>query len=173
MKYEGVSKMSESSMLEVVKNCLIRRPKVRIAFGLASNNFMYLLSNTALCAGCFGNDFILEAYCRDSFARLAPILLWHRKVAMPETMKVQAWRRHRERNIVYIFPQYRNTPIAQRNQARPKRVWLGPPHHYHLSEQRLSDGPVTQHVPDEEISLYLLQSGYRVVELIRHMVCWK
>ena len=42
------------------------------AFGLASNNFIYLLSNTALCAGCFGNDFILVAYCRDSFARLAP-----------------------------------------------------------------------------------------------------
>ena len=62
--------MSESSMLEAVKNRLIRRPKVRIA--LASNNFVYLLSNTALCAGCFGNDFILEAYCRDSFARLAP-----------------------------------------------------------------------------------------------------
>ena len=72
MKYEGVSKMAESSMLEAVKNCLIRRPKVRIAFGLASNNFIYLLSNTVLCAGCFGNDFILEAYCRDSFARLAP-----------------------------------------------------------------------------------------------------
>ena len=72
MKYEGVSKMSESSMLEAVKNCLIRRPKVRIAFGLASNNFIYLLSNTALCAGCFGKYFILEAYCRDSFARLAP-----------------------------------------------------------------------------------------------------
>ena len=31
MKYEGVSKMSEKSMLEAVKNCLIRRPKVRIA----------------------------------------------------------------------------------------------------------------------------------------------
>ena len=26
MKYEGVSKMSESSMLEAVKNCLIQRP---------------------------------------------------------------------------------------------------------------------------------------------------
>ena len=64
--------MSESSMLEAVKNCLIRRPKVRNALGLASNNFMYLLSNTALYAGCFGNDFILEAHCRDSFARLAP-----------------------------------------------------------------------------------------------------
>ena len=38
MKYEGVSKMSESSMLEAVKNCLIRRPKVRIAFGLASDD---------------------------------------------------------------------------------------------------------------------------------------
>ena len=38
MKYVGVSKMSESSMLEAVKNCLIRRPKVRIAFGLASLN---------------------------------------------------------------------------------------------------------------------------------------
>ena len=49
------------------KNCLMR-----MAFGLASNNFIYLLSNTALCAGCFDNDFILVAYCRDSFARLAP-----------------------------------------------------------------------------------------------------
>ena len=58
MKYDGVSKMSESSMLEAVKNCLIRRPKVRITFGLASNNFIYLLSNSALCAGCFGIDFI-------------------------------------------------------------------------------------------------------------------
>ena len=41
MKYEGVSKMSENSMLEAVKNCLIRRPKVGIALGLASNNFIY------------------------------------------------------------------------------------------------------------------------------------
>ena len=64
--------MSESSMLKAVKNCLIRRPKVRIALGLVSNNFIYLLSHTTLCAGCFGNDFTLEAYCRDSFARLAP-----------------------------------------------------------------------------------------------------
>ena len=53
MKYEGVSKMLEKSMLEAVKNCLIRRPKERIALGLASNNFIYLLSNNALCAGCF------------------------------------------------------------------------------------------------------------------------
>ena len=45
-KYEGVSKISEKLMLEAVKNCLIRRPKVRITFGLASNN-IYLLSNTA------------------------------------------------------------------------------------------------------------------------------
>ena len=74
MKYEGVSKMSEKSMLEAVKNCLIRKPKVGIALGLASNNFIYVLSNTALCAGWFGNDFILVAYCRDSFARLAPTL---------------------------------------------------------------------------------------------------
>ena len=66
--------MLESSMLEAVKNCLIRRPKVRIALGLASNNFIYLLSNTALCAGCFGNGFILVAYCRDNLARLAPKL---------------------------------------------------------------------------------------------------
>ena len=71
-KYEGVSKMSEKSMMEALKNCLMRRPKVRMAFGLASNDFIYLLSNTVLCAGCFGNYFILEAYCRDSFARLAP-----------------------------------------------------------------------------------------------------
>ena len=48
--------MSESSTLEAVENCLIRRLKVRIA----SNDFIYLLSNTALCAGCFGNDFILK-----------------------------------------------------------------------------------------------------------------
>ena len=71
MKYEGVSKMSEKSMLEAVKNCLIRRPKVGIALGFASNNFIYVLSNNALCAGWFGYDFILVAYCRDSFARLA------------------------------------------------------------------------------------------------------
>ena len=66
--------MSEKSMLEAVENCLIRRPKVGIALGLASNNFIYVLSNTALCAGLFGNDFILVAYYRDSFARLAPKL---------------------------------------------------------------------------------------------------
>ena len=35
MKYEGVSKMSEKSMSEAVNNCLIRRPKVRIALALA------------------------------------------------------------------------------------------------------------------------------------------
>ena len=60
MKYEGVSKMSENAMLEAIKNCLIRRPNVRIAPGLATYNFIYLLSNTALYAGCLGNDFILE-----------------------------------------------------------------------------------------------------------------
>ena len=72
MNYEGVSKMSEKSILEAVKNCLIQRPKVRIALGLASNNCPYVLSNTALCAGWFDNEFVLVAYCRDSFARLAP-----------------------------------------------------------------------------------------------------
>ena len=51
---------------------LMRRPKVRMAFGLSSNNFIYLFSNTTLCAGCFGNDFILETYCRYGFASLAP-----------------------------------------------------------------------------------------------------
>ena len=66
--------MSESSMLEAVKNSSMRRPNVQMAFSLASNNFIYLLSNTALCAGCFGNDFILEAYSRDGFACLAPKL---------------------------------------------------------------------------------------------------
>ena len=70
-KYEGVSKMSESLMLEAVKNCLIRRPKVHIAFGIASNNFIYLLSNTASCVWCLGSYLILEQYCRDSLARLA------------------------------------------------------------------------------------------------------
>ena len=38
MKYEGVSKMSEKSMLEAVKNYLIRRPKVRIA----QTRFVYI-----------------------------------------------------------------------------------------------------------------------------------
>ena len=61
VKYEGVSKMSEKSMMEAVKNCLMRRPKVGIVLGLASNNFIYVLSNTALCAGWFGNDLILVA----------------------------------------------------------------------------------------------------------------
>ena len=74
IKYEGVSKMPGNPMLGAVKNCLIRRPKVRIALGLASNNFIYVLSNTALCAGCFGNYFILVAYCIDNLARLAPKL---------------------------------------------------------------------------------------------------
>ena len=61
MKYEGVSKMSETSMLGAAKNCLIRRPKVGIALGLASNNFIYVLSNTALFAGWFGNEIALHA----------------------------------------------------------------------------------------------------------------
>ena len=74
MKYEGASKMSEQSMLEAVKNCLIRMPKVRIALGLASHNFIYVLSNTPLCAGWFSNEFVLVAYCRDRFACLAPKL---------------------------------------------------------------------------------------------------
>ena len=71
-KYEGVSKMFETIMVEGVKNCLKRRPKVRMAFGLVSNNFIYLLWNTASFVGCKGSDLISEAYCRDSFARLAP-----------------------------------------------------------------------------------------------------
>ena len=66
--------MAEKSMLQAVKNCLIRRPKVLMAFGLASNNFNDLLSKTASCAGCLGSDLILEAYCRHSFVRLAPKL---------------------------------------------------------------------------------------------------
>ena len=77
--YEGVSKMSGKSMLEAVKNWSIRRPNVRMAFGLASNNFIYgnyLWSNTASCARCLGSDLILEAYCRDSFARLARLGSW-------------------------------------------------------------------------------------------------
>ena len=63
MKYEGVSKMSETTMLEAVKRCLIRRPKVRIALGLASNNFIYVLSNTALCTGWFGNEYVYVYVC--------------------------------------------------------------------------------------------------------------
>ena len=41
-KYEGVSKMSEISMQEAVKNCIMLRPKVRMTFGLASNILLYL-----------------------------------------------------------------------------------------------------------------------------------
>ena len=60
-KYEGVSKMSEKSMSEAVKNCVMRRPKVWMTFDLASNNFIYLLSNTASWLGCLGSELILEA----------------------------------------------------------------------------------------------------------------
>ena len=63
--------MFEKSMLEAVRNYLIRRPKVRMAFGLASNIFIYLLSKTAPCVGCLGSDLILEQYCRESCVRLA------------------------------------------------------------------------------------------------------
>ena len=42
-KYERVSKMSEKSMLETVKNCYI---------------YIYIL-NTASCVGCLGSDMIL------------------------------------------------------------------------------------------------------------------
>ena len=73
IKYKGVSKMAENSMLEAVKNCLIQRSKVHIALSLAWNYFIYLLSN-ALCAGYFDNDFILVAYYRDNLACLAPKL---------------------------------------------------------------------------------------------------
>ena len=59
-KYENVSKMSEIYMLKAVKNCLMRRPKVQMEFGLASNNFIYLLSNTVSCVGCLGSDLILH-----------------------------------------------------------------------------------------------------------------
>ena len=52
---------------------LKKKPSLlRMTFGLASNNFIYLLSNTATCVGCLGIDLVLEAYCRDSFARPAP-----------------------------------------------------------------------------------------------------
>ena len=57
-KYEGVSKMSEMLMLEAVNNCLVRGPKIRMAFGLESDNLIYLLSNTASCVGCFGSELI-------------------------------------------------------------------------------------------------------------------
>ena len=63
--------MSEKSMLEGVKNYLMRRQNVQKTLGLASNIFIYLLSNTASCVGCLGSDLILEAYCRDNFACLA------------------------------------------------------------------------------------------------------
>ena len=66
--------MFEKSMLEGVKNCLMRNSKVRMTFGLASNNFIYLLSNIASSVGCLGSDLILDAYWKDSFARLAPTL---------------------------------------------------------------------------------------------------
>ena len=37
---------------------LHRLSKVRMAFDLASNNFIYLLPNTASCVGCFGKDLV-------------------------------------------------------------------------------------------------------------------
>ena len=64
----GISKISEKSMLVAAKNWL----KVQMGFGLASNNFICMLSNTASCVGCLGSDLILEAYCRDSFPYLWP-----------------------------------------------------------------------------------------------------
>ena len=97
---------------------------------------------------------------------LCRILIWHGKVAMAETWKVQAgtsWT-----GISHIFIPNTETHPQLRETKRDEKV-----HHYQPSEHRFSDSPVTQHVPDEEISLYLLQSGYRVEELIRHMVCWK
>ena len=48
--------MSEKSILEEVKNYLMQMPKVWMAFGLASNNLIYLLSNTTSHVGCFGSD---------------------------------------------------------------------------------------------------------------------
>ena len=61
-----VSKMSDSkiSMLEAVINCLMRKPNVRMAFSLASNNFINVL--------CLGSDFMWKTYCRYSFGRLTP-----------------------------------------------------------------------------------------------------
>ena len=55
--------MSENSMLDAVKNCLMRRPKAWMAFSLASSTFKYLLSNTGLWAGYFGNDIPQKQLC--------------------------------------------------------------------------------------------------------------
>ena len=73
-KYDGVFELPEKSMLEAVKNCLIWRSKVGMAFSLASDNLVYLLSNTTSCVGCLGSDLILVAYCRYSFIVLASTL---------------------------------------------------------------------------------------------------
>ena len=43
-EYEGVYEMSEKAMLGAVKNCLMRSPKVLMAFDLASNsNMLYIM----------------------------------------------------------------------------------------------------------------------------------
>ena len=58
-------------MLEVVKNCLICEGQKYDGIRPCIKQ-LHILSNTASCAGRLGSDLILDAYCRDSFARLAP-----------------------------------------------------------------------------------------------------
>ena len=62
--------MSQKSMMQAVKDSLMRRPKVRIALDFATN-VIYLLLNTGSCLGCVGKDLILEACYRESITRLA------------------------------------------------------------------------------------------------------
>ena len=74
-----------------------------MAFGLASDNFIYLLSNTAACVECLGCDLILEALCRDHFAHLAPKLGLCASTCKLSTEVLNALRQNlREGPVVYF-----------------------------------------------------------------------
>ena len=59
-------------------------PRVRKVFGIVSNNFIYVLLTKTSCVGCVGNTLMLEAYSRDSVARLAPTLCCRRASCLRE-----------------------------------------------------------------------------------------
>ena len=63
-KFYGVS--------EEIKNILMRRPKVRLAFGFPTSNYYQLVIKHRVML--FWLRLNLAAYCRYSFARLAPKL---------------------------------------------------------------------------------------------------
>ena len=64
--------MSQTLMVQADKNCVLRKTTIQKAFCLASITYLYLSSNTILCAGCFSSDLMLVTYHRKGFARLSP-----------------------------------------------------------------------------------------------------